>query len=271
MTRILLFLLLALISEARGADQSTNLRSDTLIEGDWLHHGIRTVVGSGWSNMAIVTRIDGDWKIAFRSTEYHASKAPTITDTGPYPVKIENGILSFIVGDVTRRFTFLISESRLVMPAIIQQKPGQWLWVNGDEKFEVKCEHDPFVVPVGSAEFPQLATSTTFYSYEEAPRVDKKAEGFFAARDRVNHLRFLERTREGYLIERFRFVFGSSSHLDPLLERVDGGPSPPYGLGASVWWQRVEQPGAGQPATQPADKHPVKDQTSPPTSKDAPR
>ncbi len=32
-----------------------------------------------------------------------------------------------------------------------------------------------------------------------------------------------------------------------------------------------EQPGADQPATQPAEKAPVKDQPSPPTSKDAPR
>jgi hypothetical protein len=34
---------------------------------------------------------------------------------------------------------------------------------------------------------------------------------------------------------------------------------------------RTEQPGAGQPATQPADKDPAKDQLSTPTSKDAPR
>jgi len=33
----------------------------------------------------------------------------------------------------------------------------------------------------------------------------------------------------------------------------------------------VEQPGPAQPATQPADKLPVKDQPSPPTSKVAPR
>ena len=34
---------------------------------------------------------------------------------------------------------------------------------------------------------------------------------------------------------------------------------------------QVERAGAGQPATQPADKVPPKDQPSPPTSKDAPR
>jgi hypothetical protein len=34
---------------------------------------------------------------------------------------------------------------------------------------------------------------------------------------------------------------------------------------------RVEQPGPAQPATQPADKTPVKDQPPTPTSKDAPR
>jgi len=34
---------------------------------------------------------------------------------------------------------------------------------------------------------------------------------------------------------------------------------------------KAEQAGAGQPATKPADKAPVKDQPSPPTSKDAPR
>jgi hypothetical protein len=31
------------------------------------------------------------------------------------------------------------------------------------------------------------------------------------------------------------------------------------------------EPGAGQPATQPADKNPAKDPPSTPTSKDAPR
>ena len=35
--------------------------------------------------------------------------------------------------------------------------------------------------------------------------------------------------------------------------------------------KKGEQPGAGQPATQPADKNPVKVQPSTPTSKDAPR
>ena len=34
---------------------------------------------------------------------------------------------------------------------------------------------------------------------------------------------------------------------------------------------QVEQPGPAQPATQPADKEPPKDQPSPPTPKDAPR
>jgi hypothetical protein len=33
----------------------------------------------------------------------------------------------------------------------------------------------------------------------------------------------------------------------------------------------AEQAGAGQPATKPADKDPVKDQPSTPTSKDGPR
>ena len=35
--------------------------------------------------------------------------------------------------------------------------------------------------------------------------------------------------------------------------------------------RKAEQPGAAQPATQPADKLSVKDQPSPPTSKDSPR
>ena len=73
--------------------------------------------------------------------------------------------------------------------------------------------------------------------------------------------------------------------------RTSGDPDSPYGYGfrpvRSADSQRgrhaalhaansnshkeAEQPGAGQPATQPADKVPVKDQPSAPTSKDVPR
>jgi len=48
----------------------------------------------------------------------------------------------------------------------------------------------------------------------------------------------------------------------------------PFKLSIRLSWpkpNRAEPPGAGQPATQPADKAPAKDQTSPPTPEDSPR
>ena len=61
---------------------------------------------------------------------------------------------------------------------------------------------------------------------------------------------------------------GTGTHLEDFIKIVSSvhQVAEPYNVKP-----KAEQPGAGQPATQPADKSPVKDQPSTPTSKDTPR
>ena len=76
----------------------------------------------------------------------------------------------------------------------------------------IRCEHDPFKVPVGRAWFPGAVGGHGFYTYEEAPRS--------RARSNTRYLRLLEQTKKGYLAERSRLIY--DEYGSPRYERMLG-------------------------------------------------
>jgi hypothetical protein len=177
-----------------------------LIEGTWIHQGPRSIVGNGTDRTVTLKKSGDDWTITLVTTHHPSvndqGARPREQRDGPYPVVVEDQDLVFTreKGKAPARYTFLCAAERLILPAIVQKKPGLWEFHSEDEWFRVKCEDDPFKTPVGKAEVPGVLLGKGYYSYEEAPRS--------RLWPRARYLRFLERSDEGgQLCERFRLVF----------------------------------------------------------------
>jgi hypothetical protein len=177
-----------------------------LIEGTWTYQGPRSIIGSSTDATVTLNKGDDGWTIGFVTTHFPSvnerGAVPRVERGGPFPVKVEDQELVFtrVKGNAPARYSFLCAPGRLIMPAIVQKKPGEWVYQSEDESFSLRCEHDPFQVPVGKAEAPRVPLGKGYYSYEEAPRS--------RLWPRARYLRFLERSDEaGQLCERFRLVF----------------------------------------------------------------
>jgi hypothetical protein len=206
--------MLGLFPSAHAADPA--LKS-VLIEGTWTHLGHRSILGSGTDTTVSIKLDGGRWTIAYELTHYPSvndrGAKPKTERQGPYPVAVEDQelVVTKEVGKLPIRYTFLCDEKRLILPAIIQKKPGEWTFRSEDESFSVTCEEDPFKVPVGKAQISGVLLGKGFYSYEEAPR-----SRFWP---RARYLRFLERSDEaGQLCERFRLIFDEDG--SPRYERL---------------------------------------------------
>ncbi len=199
------------------AAELQDLAEGPLIEGQWTYFGPRTVLGQGTDTTVLIQRAEGRWTITFRRVLYPSLKSPDrrpyVKTEGPFPITAEKGILTIKKEKKQVRYTFKISKGRLTMPAIIQPAPGLWLYQSESESLRVRCEHAPRKVPEGTAEVSGMSAilkGKGFYKYEEAPRS--------RLRPNTQYLRFLGRTKDGRMIESFRFIF--DSYGAPRFERI---------------------------------------------------
>ena len=175
-----------------------------LVEGAWTHRGPKTVIGEGVDTTVIVSRETNAWTITFEHTVFPSvnqrDAKPVRHREGPYIVTVDDKELLFTKDGKEVRYTFLCDSNRMILPAFVQKKPGEWVFREDREFFRIQCEQDPFKVPVGKAGIPGVLGGKGFYSFEEAPgsRLWPRAQ----------YLRFLERSDErGQLSERFRLIF----------------------------------------------------------------
>jgi hypothetical protein len=198
------FLAVFAVGPARSADEPPG--KPVLIEGTWIHQGPRSIIGSGTDRAVTLKKAGDEWTITLVTTHHPSVREqdakPREQRDGPYPVHVDDQELVFTRdrSKAPARYTFLCAPERLIMPAIVQKKPGLWELRSEYESFRVKCEDDPFKTPLGKAEVPGVLLGKGYYSYEEAPRS--------RLWPRARYLRFLERSDEGgQLCERFRLIF----------------------------------------------------------------
>ncbi len=175
-----------------------------LIEGVWTCRGPKSILGSGTDTTVVVSRRANDWTIAFEHVTFPSVNSkeakPVIRREGPCIATVDDKELIFTKDGKEVRYTFLCDSNRMILPAIVQKKPGEWVFRAGRESFNVQCEQDPFKIPVGKAGIPGVLGGRGFYSYEEAPRA--------TIWPRAQYLRILEKSEErGQLFERFRLIF----------------------------------------------------------------
>jgi hypothetical protein len=186
-----------------------------LVEGVWTHCGVRSILGQGVDTTITLKKEGMEWRIAYERILYpslHEKGAkPELLLEGPYLVRVEDQEMVLSKENQEVRYTFICSPERLILPAFVQKKPGEWVFRSDREFFTVRCEHNPFEVPVGKAQIPGVLLGKGYYSYEEAPR-----SRFWPS---AQYLRFFERSEEkGQLCERFRLIF--DEYGSPRYERL---------------------------------------------------
>jgi hypothetical protein len=188
-----------------------------LIEGTWSERGVRNIIGAGTETTVIVKKNEIGWTITYEIVRYPSvndkGAVPVIRTEGPYKVTVDDQELVIAKEDKEVRYTFLCDPQRMILPAIVQKRPGEWAFRSESESFVVRCENDPLKVPMGKAEIPGVLGGRGFYSYEEAPRSRLSTRG--------QYLRFLDRSDEkGQLFERFRLIFDQygSPRYEAILE-----------------------------------------------------
>ena len=193
------FLVWCLVSSAQDATGQP-----ILIEGAWTYRGLKTVIGEGADTTVVVSRETNAWTITFEQTRFPSinqrDAKPVTHREGPYVATVDDKELVFTKDGKEVRYTFLCDSNRMILPAIVQKKPGEWFFRAEGESFRVRCEQDPLRIPAGKAEIPGVLGGKGFYSFEEAPRSSQWP--------RAQYMRFLERSDEkGQLFERFRLIF----------------------------------------------------------------
>lgn len=183
-----------------------------LSEGSWTSYGRRNILGAGTDTTITLKQFPEEpvyWTITYtivRHPPVNKPRAPEMSMRGPFRVTVDADrhiMTIFAENGRQMRYTFILTEESLLMPALVEIEAGHSLYVNEQEQYEVRCEHDPKEVPVGRASIWDVDGLAGFYSYEEAPR-SRDTSPDKAAR----YLRLLERVEDGgYLIERGRLIW----------------------------------------------------------------
>jgi hypothetical protein len=194
---------LSILAWCLASSAQDSIGQPILIEGAWTYRGPRTVIGEGADTTVVVRKETNAWTITFEHTVFPSvnqrEAKPATHREGPYIATIDDKELVFTKDGKEVRYTFLCDSNRMILPAFVQKKPGEWVFREDREFFTIKCEQDPFKIPVGKAGIPGVLGGRGFYSFEEAPR-----SGHWP---RAKYLRFLERSDEGQLFERCRLIF----------------------------------------------------------------
>lgn len=174
-----------------------------LASGTWRLRGPRTVTGRGTDTEVTLSQSDERWFIALRHFRFAGvnapDRAPTIRSEGPFELQEDRGVISYRDDTRWRRLSFRIEPERLIMPAFVERKPGQWVYESWHGSFRLELPQSHREVPVGKASFPSTVNRNGYYTYEEAPYTPGTPEG--------RHLRLLTREKDGRLVERQRLIF----------------------------------------------------------------
>src|SRR5262245_28954263 len=125
----------ACVLSARTAEQPSK---SALVQGIWTYVSPKTILGEG-SDITITLKADGDqWTITRQITRYPSvndRQAKVTTERkGPFPVTVDDHelVVKGADGKPAESYTFLCDERRLILPAIVQKKPGEWFFRYSD-------------------------------------------------------------------------------------------------------------------------------------------
>lgn len=178
-------------------------------EGNWLHPSPWHV--GGYDTILEMWRKGDSWTITFTSISVHnehLNRNKTVTVRGPFEAQMQDGVLTYIENGRKREHTIKLEKrwrDCLVLPAINQVDAKTWVFKAPDDirgtgtRFATfECEHDPRIVPVGTATVrgTRWTNEPRFYVYEEDE---------FSKR-----LRFLNRGHDGLLYTVCKFYFDQS-------------------------------------------------------------
>lgn len=177
-------LLSGCLSSTRPAEQET-VPADPIarFEGRWVQRGPYNIIGAGIDEVATIAR-DGDgWTIAFTLVRHPSvnekSRELTRVEYAPAPLEWEDGCLAYTdprrPGLRTQRTVDIVGE-RMLLPAVVQRDERTWEFRGDHERDSFQCEHDPRVVPTGTAvqsraAYPQLPSH---YRMTEASSLAKQ-------------------------------------------------------------------------------------------------
>ncbi len=131
-----------------------------LREGSWTHTGIANILGEGGGTRVTLKRAGDGWSITHTHVSHFLQRdggpremKTTTQEEGPYPVTLEGDVLTVDKGEgkPAERYTFLCNEEYLLMPAAVRRKPGEWALVRPGLDLVIRCQADPFTVPLGKA------------------------------------------------------------------------------------------------------------------------
>gem|GEM_PF-5803422 len=163
--------------------EAEELKSE-LREGTW-----KKVPPKDFGNVSVELRVrlkrDAEkWTISYETTTHgHVMKNKELVEDvnvkreGPFPVAVEGDVLvvNREEGKPPERYTFLCNEQKLVLPALVRRNPGEWaLAMPGYETYVIRCDEDPFQVPLGKVEARVMAVEGSGASAASAP---EKASG----------------------------------------------------------------------------------------------
>ena len=150
-----------------------------LREGFWYQLNGLNIVGEG-ADKEITFYKEGDqWYMARRTIVFPRMReqtGPDIKEDPPLKVWMRDGILHVESKIMSSPFTMVCDEERLVMPAIIRTDPGTWKYAAGHDIHHIKCEFNPYEVPVGKVNifdkegWNEYNHSSGYYALEDLPR-----------------------------------------------------------------------------------------------------
>lgn len=126
--------------------------------GRWARFGPYNIIGAGSDHIWTIAREDGCWSLAITVVRHPSvnekSRALTRTSYAPTPLTWRDGRLDFVYPPsplFRTRLTADIVGDRLMLPALVQRDQRKWEFEAWNERELFQCEHDPRLVPSGSA------------------------------------------------------------------------------------------------------------------------
>lgn len=194
-----LFVLAACASD-RGAGGAADPQAR--FEGRWIKRGPYTPVHSGSDQIYCIEQRDGRWTITSVSIHHprltRKDTPLSRSEIETVPLTWRDGALrfeSFSVRGRREHITADVRNEELVLPAILARDDRTWLYHGWMTEAVFTCEHDPRVVPEGSAthSFERWRGQPSFYRTEEIDSVWSRGS-------KVPDVQFFQRNPAGELV-----------------------------------------------------------------------
>jgi hypothetical protein len=137
----------------QGTEPARDDRALEPLAGRWLQRGPRNIIGAAVDTIADIAPGAQGWTIQLVRVHY-----PSVSQKGALPqvrrapvarLECVDGRLVFTGAEGP--WTFAVENGALVAPAWIRRDDRSWEYAHGGEEFVLRCEHDPRLVPDGSA------------------------------------------------------------------------------------------------------------------------